>query len=185
MQPRPIHLPSSMMDLLRGLVETLLVFYAFGLATALGSPGVGPQLQDKFCVGNLPNVTWTIGRQYAGNLPVQRGTNISLFFWAVESQQGSLTAPAGENNAPWNIWLQGCVACFALTGSTSTCSLSKLTCFSFPADPGRRAWPAFCSRCVPPNLDSLLRHLFNLSSPERSDSAERGLLCEREPVQLG
>ena len=99
-----------MMDLLRGLVGTLTFFYAFCLAAAQGSADIGPNLQGQFCVGKLPNVTWTIGRQYAGNLPVQRGTNLSLFFWGVESKQGSLTAPAGKNNAPWNIWLQGYVA---------------------------------------------------------------------------
>lgn len=95
--------------LLRSFVGALTVFCIFGLAAANGSAGLGPQLQEQFRVGQLPNVTWTIGRQYAGNLPVQRGTNLSLFFWGVESDQGSLTAPAGKNQAPWNIWLNGCV----------------------------------------------------------------------------
>lgn len=102
------------MDLLRGLVGTLAVFYTFSLAAAQGSADIGPQLQEQFLVGTLPNVTWTIGRQYAGNLPVQRGTNLTLFFWGVESKQGSLTAPAGKSDAPWNIWLQGYVLCSAL-----------------------------------------------------------------------
>ena len=95
------------MNLLPGFVGTLAVFCIFGLAAAQGSAGSGPHLQEQFRVGKLPNVTWSIGRQYAGNLPVQRGTNLSLFFWGVESERGSLTSPAGENNAPWNIWLNG------------------------------------------------------------------------------
>lgn len=105
------------MGLLRGLVGVLAAPYALGLAIAQGSAGFGPHLQEQFLVGKLPNVTWAIGRQYAGNLPVQRGTNLSLFFWGVETKQGSLTAPAGENNAPWNIWLNGYVALFPPTQS--------------------------------------------------------------------
>jgi hypothetical protein len=103
------------MSLLRGFVGTLTAFWVFGLAAAQGSAGFGPHLQERFRVGQLPNVTWTIGRQYAGNLPIQRGTNLSLFFWGVEHERGSLTAPAGKSNAPWNIWLNGYVAYLKLT----------------------------------------------------------------------
>ena len=95
------------MNLLRAIVGTLTIFCILGLASAKGSAGSGPHLQERFRVGKLPNVTWTIGRQYAGNLPVQRGTNLTLFFWGAESKRGSLTAPAGTNEAPWNIWLNG------------------------------------------------------------------------------
>jgi len=98
---------SPTMNLLRAIVGTLTIFSIFGLASANGSAGSGPHLQERFRVGKLPNVTWTIGRQYAGNLPVQRGTNLTLFFWGAESKRGSLTAPAGKNNGPWNIWLNG------------------------------------------------------------------------------
>ena len=99
---------------LHGLLGTLAVLYAFCIAAVQGSAGLGPHLQDQFRVGKLPNVTWTIGRQYAGNLPVQRGKNLTLYFWGVESKQDSLTAPAGKSNAPWNIWLQGYVPSFVL-----------------------------------------------------------------------
>ena len=98
-----------MMDLLRGLVGTLVVFYTFGLAIASPSPGVGPQLQEQFRVGQLKNITWEMPGQFAGNLPVQRGTNLSLFFWGVENCPGSLTAPPGENDKPWIMWFQGFV----------------------------------------------------------------------------
>lgn len=100
------------MDLLRGLIGTLVVFCAFGLAAAQPSPGVGPQLQEQFLVGELKNVTWPMPCQYAGNLPVQRGTNLSLFFWGVENSPGSLTAPLSEDGPPWIMWFQGCVPRF-------------------------------------------------------------------------
>ena len=144
-----------MTDLLRGLVGTLVAFYVFGLAAAQGSPGIGPQLQDQFLVGKLPNVTWSLGNQYAGNLPVQRGTNLSLFFWGAESTQGSLTAPAGENDAPWTIWLQGCVPRSVLAGFVSASSLPRLTCFPFTADLDHLACLAFSKRCAQPGFDTL------------------------------
>jgi len=98
------------MNLLCSLVGALTVFYTLSLAAAQGSTGFGPYLQEQFLVGRLPNVTWSIGRQYAGNLPIQRGTNLSLFFWGIETKPGSLTAPPGVDKAPWNIWLNGYVA---------------------------------------------------------------------------
>lgn len=55
----------------------------------------------------LPNVTFDFGRHFAGNLPVQRGQNLSLYFWAVENKPGSLTAGAEDTTSPWQIWLQG------------------------------------------------------------------------------
>lgn len=94
------------MNSLRDLVGALTLCYVFCL-TMINAFPVGPQLQQQFLVGKLPNVTFDIGNQYAGNLPVQRGTNLSLFFWGAESKLGSLTAPAGTNNDPWNIWLNG------------------------------------------------------------------------------
>jgi hypothetical protein len=53
----------------------------------------------------LPNITFDIGRSFAGNLPIQRGTNLSLFYWAIEHQNGSLTDE--KSTAPWQIWLNG------------------------------------------------------------------------------
>lgn len=58
----------------------------------------------------LPNVTFSLGRSFAGNLPVNRPghPNNTLFFVGFEKSNGSLTAPAGErNNEPWGIWLNG------------------------------------------------------------------------------
>lgn len=53
----------------------------------------------------LPNVTFDFGRSFAGSIPLQRGTNLSLFYWAVETKKGSLTS-AGDDE-PWQIWLNG------------------------------------------------------------------------------
>ncbi|RDB23681.1 hypothetical protein Hypma_009154 [Hypsizygus marmoreus] len=58
----------------------------------------------------LPNVTFNLGRSYAGNIPVQRAghPNNTLFFYGFEKSKGSLTAPAGSSNQePWGIWLNG------------------------------------------------------------------------------
>ncbi|KAI0749833.1 alpha/beta-hydrolase [Daedaleopsis nitida] len=60
----------------------------------------------------LPNITGSLPRNFAGNIPVNRPghPNDTLFFWAFEKtgQNGSLTAPANPNNTdPWFIWLQG------------------------------------------------------------------------------
>ena len=57
----------------------------------------------------LPNVTFPIGRNWAGNIAVDRPghPNDTLFFWAWEKQNGSLTADAGESTEPWGIWLNG------------------------------------------------------------------------------
>ncbi|KAN0088900.1 Alpha/Beta hydrolase fold [Tylopilus felleus] len=55
---------------------------------------------------SLPNVTWPLSRNWAGNIPVQRAgyPNNTLFFWAFESLNGSFTA---DSNEPWAIWLNG------------------------------------------------------------------------------
>ena len=58
----------------------------------------------------LPNVTWTLPRSFAGNIPVNRAghANNTLFFWGFEHENGSLTAAAGErSDVPWAIWLNG------------------------------------------------------------------------------
>ena len=58
----------------------------------------------------LPNVTFELGRSFAGNIAVNRPghPNNSLFFWAFEKENGSLTAGAGErSNEPWGLWLNG------------------------------------------------------------------------------
>ncbi|KAH9006395.1 alpha/beta-hydrolase [Lactarius hatsudake] len=58
----------------------------------------------------LPNITFPLGNNYAGNLPVQRSghPNNTLFFWGFENRVGSLTVPAGQIQlSPWLIWLGG------------------------------------------------------------------------------
>ncbi|PIL24661.1 hypothetical protein GSI_12545 [Ganoderma sinense ZZ0214-1] len=70
-----------------------------------------PDWQSYFQVTDaLPNVTWTLPRSFAGNIPVNRAghANNTLFFWAFEHENGSLTAAAGErSDVPWAIWLNG------------------------------------------------------------------------------
>ena len=58
----------------------------------------------------ITNVTWDLGRSFAGNIPIGRAghPNDTLFFWAFEKDEGSLTAAAGENNdEAWGIWIEG------------------------------------------------------------------------------
>lgn len=58
----------------------------------------------------LPNITFPINRNFAGNIPVNRAghPNDTLFFWAFEQKHGSLTASAKEDTTtPWGIWLNG------------------------------------------------------------------------------
>lgn len=55
---------------------------------------------------SLPNVTFPLGRNWAGNIAVDRPghPNDTLFFWAFEKTNGSLTANSTD---PWGIWLNG------------------------------------------------------------------------------
>ncbi|CAL1714145.1 unnamed protein product [Somion occarium] len=73
--------------------------------------GFGPNWQQYFQVTEqLPNVSFPLSRNWAGNIPVNRPNhpNDTLFFWAFEKENGSLTANAGErSNEPWGIWLNG------------------------------------------------------------------------------
>lgn len=58
----------------------------------------------------LTNITWELGRNWAGNIPVgdAQHPNNTLFFWAFEKDNGSLTTAATENDErPWGIWLDG------------------------------------------------------------------------------
>ncbi|KAG1831383.1 Alpha/Beta hydrolase protein [Suillus variegatus] len=73
--------------------------------------------QDYFQVTeNLPNVTWSLPRNWAGNIPVQREghPNDTLFFWAFESEEGSFTSDS--THAPWGIWLNGGPGSSSLVG---------------------------------------------------------------------
>ena len=56
----------------------------------------------------LPNITFALPRNFAGNLPVNRPghANNTLFFWAMENNAGSLTATAEQlTTVPWMVWL--------------------------------------------------------------------------------
>ncbi|KAJ7721117.1 alpha/beta-hydrolase [Mycena metata] len=68
----------------------------------------GPDWQNYFEVdGLLPNLT-TLSRSFAGNVGVNRANhpNATLFFWAFEKVNGSLTGAAASTD-PWIIWLNG------------------------------------------------------------------------------
>ncbi|KAI6101368.1 Alpha/Beta hydrolase protein [Pisolithus sp. B1] len=80
------------------------------------SGNYSPSWQNYFQVTEpLPNVTWTLARNWAGNIPVQRQghPNDTLFFWAFESSNGSFTA---ESDQPWGIWLNGGPGSSSLVG---------------------------------------------------------------------
>lgn len=65
---------------------------------------------DFLVKDSLPNVTFPVPRSFAGNVAVNRENhaNDTLFFWAFETQNGSLTAAADErSDVPWAIWLNG------------------------------------------------------------------------------
>ena len=65
---------------------------------------------DFLVKDSLPNVSFPLPRNFAGNIGVNRvdHPNDTLFFWAFESQNGSLTAAADEcSDRPWAIWLNG------------------------------------------------------------------------------
>ncbi|KAJ7505935.1 alpha/beta-hydrolase [Mycena galericulata] len=73
------------------------------------STPLGPNWQSYFEVtGPLPNVTGPLARSFAGNVGVNRADhpNATLFFWAFEKTNGSLTGPANDTD-PWIIWLNG------------------------------------------------------------------------------
>lgn len=86
----------------------------------------------------MPNVTWTLPRNWAGNIPVQRAghDNDTLFFWAFEHEYGSFTAAANEAcDKAWAIWLNGCV-----TVDFSKVFIILTTAFSeVPAPPASQA----------------------------------------------
>lgn len=63
------------------------------------------EVQDQF-----PNITYSLPHSFAGNIPVNRAghPNNTLFFWAFEKTNGSLTADVNPpSDDPWIIWLQG------------------------------------------------------------------------------
>ncbi|KAI0831822.1 Alpha/Beta hydrolase protein [Trametes gibbosa] len=70
-----------------------------------------PEWQSYFEVKDpLPNVTFPLAHSFAGNIGVNRPghPNNTLFFWALEKENGSLTAAADDrSDVPWAIWLNG------------------------------------------------------------------------------
>ncbi|KAH0834753.1 Alpha/Beta hydrolase protein [Lanmaoa asiatica] len=104
-------------------------FSSFPFAQAQSLPGSWPQVYPGMPTGDyspewqnyfqvtepLPNVSWPLARNWAGNIPVQRvgHPNDTLFFWAFESSNGSFTANCSE---PWGIWLNGGPGASSLVG---------------------------------------------------------------------
>ncbi|KAJ6555139.1 alpha/beta-hydrolase [Mycena vulgaris] len=77
----------------------------------------GPDWQKYFEVtGPLPNVTKPLARSFAGNVGVNRAghPNATLFFWAFEKTNGSLTGSSADD--PWIIWLNGGPGASSLLG---------------------------------------------------------------------
>ena len=65
---------------------------------------------DFEVVEPLPNISFPINRNWAGNIRVNRAghPNDTLFFWGFEREEGSLTEAAYERiDQPWAIWLNG------------------------------------------------------------------------------
>ncbi|KAJ7627947.1 alpha/beta-hydrolase [Mycena polygramma] len=78
----------------------------------------GPDWQKYFEVtAPLPNVTGPIARSFAGNVGVNRADhpNATLFFWAFEKANGTLTGSASDTD-PWIIWLNGGPGSSSMTG---------------------------------------------------------------------
>ncbi|KAJ7202095.1 alpha/beta-hydrolase [Mycena pura] len=74
----------------------------------LPSTDFGTDWQRYFEVTeSLPNITQPLTRSFAGNVGVNRAShpNATLFFWAFEKTNGSLTSDTSTD--PWIIWLNG------------------------------------------------------------------------------
>ncbi|KAJ7453029.1 Alpha/Beta hydrolase protein [Mycena galericulata] len=67
-----------------------------------------PHTLDFEVTGPLPNVTGPLARSFAGNVGVNRPDhpNATLFFWAFEKANGTLTGAAKDTD-PWIIWMNG------------------------------------------------------------------------------
>ena len=92
----------------------------------------------------LPNVSFPLGRNWAGNIPVGRPNqpNDTLFFWGFEKENGSFTANSTE---PWGIWLNGGY----VYRSLSRCSISNFG-LRIALAPARQVWLGSFSRYVFP-----------------------------------
>jgi hypothetical protein len=75
---------------------------------SFSSPQNSHEILDFEVTAALPNVTGPIARSFAGNVGVNRANhpNATLFFWAFEKANGTLTDSASDTD-PWIIWLNG------------------------------------------------------------------------------
>ena len=98
------------------LSANLAIYFTVPAVSAPRSPFSAPRSPtaarhtDFEVTAPLANVTFPLPRNFAGNVGVNRAghPNNTLFFWAFERENGSLTAAAGERAAePWGIWLNG------------------------------------------------------------------------------
>jgi len=86
----------------------LAELYVYRSLSVLGCILHLPFTADYRVTDRLPGVNFPLPTSYAGNVPVDRGPNNTLFFWGFEKRPGSLTAPASPlNKDPWGIWLNG------------------------------------------------------------------------------
>ncbi|KZW00798.1 alpha/beta-hydrolase [Exidia glandulosa HHB12029] len=80
--------------------------------TGIPAGDYSPEWQDYFLVNTstLPNVTFDLSRSFAGSVSTDTPghPNNTLFFWAFEKEDGSLTRSVNvSSDDPWLIWLNG------------------------------------------------------------------------------
>lgn len=99
-----------------------------------------PALTDFLVNTSLPNVTFPLNRSFAGNIAVNRANHLNdtLFFWAFESENGSLTADASASDKPWAIWLNG--GCVSIHCIPIPLEFASLTDFIWKALDHRACW---------------------------------------------
>lgn len=66
-------------------------------------------ISDYEVTDQLPNITFSLPRSFAGNIPVNRSghPNDTLFFWGFERQGGNGSLTDTNSTDPWLIWLNG------------------------------------------------------------------------------
>lgn len=141
-----------------------------------------PSHTDFQVTDRLPNITFNIGRTFAGNLPVQRANhpNNTLFFIGVEKTLGSLTAPlAPANHNPWGIWLNGGSAFYSF-------EKYELASLILPTVPDLQACMGFSLRWVLPcfRFVTLLLKVAFFLRVEWSHQHKRRLFCIVESLRL-